>query len=317
MARTHNSCPPCGTGEAAHLSDARVEAKETRPPPRYNEGTLIDAMQNAWRFVADETLRERLKEAKGIGTPATRAEIIRGLKAQEFLVADGKHIVPTDRGLALHGVLERADPALVDPGVTAQMECLLDDVLVGRQGMMSAIDAVCDQASRIIGRLTAQGTSGTIPAILATSMAPARRQRGAFSGSAGSSQAKAPAPGGRRKPALGNDAVASATAGAGATRRRSPRPSAVNTATSATVRTQIAAKGGDLKKSRIWDAVPGKQSSKPAPSGVGEMSSGETPLRIPFGNKEAAQALGARYRTGGWYAPVNVPLAPFRERGWL
>jgi DNA topoisomerase-3 len=72
-------------------------------------------MQNAWRFVADQVLQERLKEAKGIGTPATRAEIIRGLKAQDFLIADGKHIVPTERGLSLFAVLEQADPALVDP----------------------------------------------------------------------------------------------------------------------------------------------------------------------------------------------------------
>jgi DNA topoisomerase-3 len=56
------------------LQDPKIEDKETRPPPRYNEGTLIEAMQNAWRFVDDEVLRERLKEAKGIGTPATRAE---------------------------------------------------------------------------------------------------------------------------------------------------------------------------------------------------------------------------------------------------
>ena len=42
-----------------------------------------------------------------------------------------------------------------------------------------------------------------------------------------------------------------------------------------------------------------------------------TPLRIPFGNKEAAQQLGARYRAGGWYAPLGVELAPFRERGWI
>ena len=58
-------------------------------------------MQNAWRFVDDEVLRERLKEAKGIGTPATRAEIIGGLKKQGFLVAQGKHIVPTEAGLSL------------------------------------------------------------------------------------------------------------------------------------------------------------------------------------------------------------------------
>ncbi len=67
-------------------------------------------MQNAWRFVDDEVLRERLKEAKGIGTPATRAEIIGGLKKQGFLVAEGKHIVPTEPGLSLFGVLKQADP---------------------------------------------------------------------------------------------------------------------------------------------------------------------------------------------------------------
>ena len=97
--------------------------------PRPNEGTLTEAMQSAWRFVEDQVLRERLKEAKGIGTPATRAEIIRGLKVQDFLIADGKNIVPTERGLSLFAVLKQADPALVDPGVTAQMECLLDEVL--------------------------------------------------------------------------------------------------------------------------------------------------------------------------------------------
>ena len=72
--------PPLRNGETTQLHDPKIEDKETRPPPRYNEGTLIEAMQNAWRFVDDEVLRERLKEAKGIGTPATRAEIIGGLK---------------------------------------------------------------------------------------------------------------------------------------------------------------------------------------------------------------------------------------------
>ena len=61
-------------------------------------------------------------------------------------------------------VLERADPALVDPGVTAQMERLLDEVLVGQQEMVGAIDAVCAQASRIIGRL--QEGAGSIDATL-------------------------------------------------------------------------------------------------------------------------------------------------------
>ena len=70
--------PALRNGEITKLENPAIEDKETRPPPRYNEGTLIEAMQNAWRFVDDEVLRERLKDAKGIGTPATRAEIIGG-----------------------------------------------------------------------------------------------------------------------------------------------------------------------------------------------------------------------------------------------
>ena len=151
--------PVLRDGETARLRDPEIEDKETRPPPRYKEGTLIEAMQNAWRFVEDEALRDRLKEAKGIGTPATRGEIIAGLKKQGFLTVQEKNIVPSDRGLALFGVLERADPALVDPGVTAELECLLDDVVLGKQEMTVAIDAVCDAARRIIGRL-GEGDAG-------------------------------------------------------------------------------------------------------------------------------------------------------------
>src|SRR5882724_2017363 len=152
--------PPLRNGETAQLHDPKIENKETRPPPRYNEGTLIEAMQNAWRFVDDEVLRDRLKEAKGIGTPATRAEIIGGLKKQGFLIAQGKNIVPTETGLALFGVLKQADPALVDPGVTAQLECLLDDVVVGKQEMVGAIDAVCEVAERIICKLKEGAIAG-------------------------------------------------------------------------------------------------------------------------------------------------------------
>jgi len=147
----------------------QLENPTTRPPPRYNEGTLIEAMQNAWRFVDNEVLRERLKEARGIGTPATRAEIIGGLKKQGFLIAQGKNIVPTETGLSLFGVLKQADPALVDPGVTAQLECLLDEVLIGKQEMVGAIDAVCDVAQRIIGKLK-EGTSGEGPRLLGSAV---------------------------------------------------------------------------------------------------------------------------------------------------
>ena len=155
--------PALRNGETTKLENPTIEDKETRPPPRYNEGTLIEAMQNAWRFVDDEVLRERLKEAKGIGTPATRAEIIGGLKKQAFLIAQGKNIVPTETGLSLFGVLKQADPSLVDPGLTAQLECLLDEVVIGKQEMIGAIDAVCDVAQRIIGKLQEGAAAGGPP----------------------------------------------------------------------------------------------------------------------------------------------------------
>lgn len=145
--------PPLADGAVATLSESRVEAKQTRPPPRYGDGTLIDAMQNAWRFVADPALRERLKEAKGIGTPATRAEVIKGLKHQNLLATEGKALVPTPAGLQLFELLRAAAPALVDPGTTAVWEMRLDEVVTGRADFRAVIDGIADEAGRLIGAL--------------------------------------------------------------------------------------------------------------------------------------------------------------------
>jgi DNA topoisomerase III len=76
--------PPMCDGVTAQLHNTAIEDRETRPASRFNEGTLLEAMQNAWRYVDDRVLRERLKETKGIGTPATRTEIIGGLKSITF-----------------------------------------------------------------------------------------------------------------------------------------------------------------------------------------------------------------------------------------
>ncbi|MFS2010609.1 DNA topoisomerase [Azospirillum sp. CT11-132] len=148
--------PPLTDGELATLSDPKVEAKRTQAPPRYNEGTLVDAMQNAWRFVEDPALRDRLKEAKGIGTPATRAEVIKGLRKQNLLGADGKWLVPTPAGLHLFETLRAAAPTLVDPGTTALWEMKLDEVVTGRADFRHVIDAIASEADRLIGALIGQ-----------------------------------------------------------------------------------------------------------------------------------------------------------------
>jgi DNA topoisomerase III len=70
--------PSLRDGEATRLEDPVVEDKETKPPPRYNEGTLIEAMQNAWRFVEDAALRDRLKEAKGMAHPRPGPRLFAG-----------------------------------------------------------------------------------------------------------------------------------------------------------------------------------------------------------------------------------------------
>ncbi|WP_043834996.1 type IA DNA topoisomerase [Muricoccus aerilatus] len=320
--------PPLRDGEPARLHDAEVETKETRPPPRYNEGTLIEAMQNAWRFVEDEALQERLKEAKGIGTPATRAEIIRGLKGQEFLAIDGKNIVPTERGLSLHAVLERADPALVDPGVTAQMERLLDEVLVGQQEMMGAIDAVCAQASRIIGRLQenagpadpallggarrAGGAAGAPTPAMKRFVESLARQKGikpprGYTASAAACRAFLDEHAGKR------EAASAAPGDAPRPVRRVPRRTTRPAAEGAS-ETPGPARTGAPRAMRKSTAKPrARRPTAPGPEPV----EGETPLRIPFGNKEAAMSLGARYRAGGWYAPPGTDLDGFRQRGWL
>jgi DNA topoisomerase-3 len=145
--------PVLTDGEVATLREPRIESKRTQPPPRYNEGTLVDAMQNAWRFVKASDMRDRLKEAKGIGTPATRAEIIKGLKRQNLLTADGKLVVPTEAGLQLFELLRDAAPALVDPGTTAQWEMQLDDVVTGRADFRLVIDGIAAEAEKLITAL--------------------------------------------------------------------------------------------------------------------------------------------------------------------
>jgi DNA topoisomerase III len=145
--------PSLTDGETAILSDPKVEQKRTQPPPRYNEGTLVDAMQNAWRFVEEPALRERLKEAKGIGTPATRAEIIKGLKHQNLLLANGKLVLPTPAGLQLFELLRSAAPTLVDPGTTALWEMRLDEIVTGKADFRTVIDGIASAAFELIGAL--------------------------------------------------------------------------------------------------------------------------------------------------------------------
>jgi DNA topoisomerase-3 len=167
--------PPLSDGEVVALTDPKVEAKKTQPPPRYSEGTLVEAMQNAWRFVKDLGLRDRLKEAKGIGTPATRAEIIKGLKRQNLLAADGKFVVPTPAGLQIFELLRGAAPSLVDPATTATWEMHLDDIVSGHTDFRVVIDGIAAMAGQLIEVL--RGTPGSTVDLSPTAPAAGRGRR--------------------------------------------------------------------------------------------------------------------------------------------
>ncbi|WP_035690956.1 DNA topoisomerase [Azospirillum halopraeferens] len=212
--------PALTDGETATLTDPKVEAKRTQPPPRYNEGTLVDAMQNAWRFVTDPALRDRLKEAKGIGTPATRAEIIKGLKRQNLLGNDGKWLVPTPAGMDLFEVLRAAAPALVDPGTTAVWEMRLDEVVTGRADFRAVIDAIAEEAGRLIGTLCNGGARAIDLGAPAPKVRAGRRR--ASTGKSTGTAGRAPR---RRKPAVDPapaPAPAPPPASAAAARRKAP-----------------------------------------------------------------------------------------------
>ncbi|MGI9306282.1 MAG: DNA topoisomerase III, partial [Gammaproteobacteria bacterium] len=91
---------PAQAGEEVSVQQIAAEKKRTAPPPRYNEATLLSAMEGAGKFVEDEELREAMRE-RGMGTPATRAAIIERLVAERYVARDGRELKPTGKAHAL------------------------------------------------------------------------------------------------------------------------------------------------------------------------------------------------------------------------
>src|SRR5205823_11936869 len=97
--------PQLEQGQRVKCVEAEVEAKETKPPPRYTEATLLSAMETAGKLVDDEELREAMKE-RGLGTPATRAETIETLIRREYIERVAKDLQPTPKGIQVITMLE-------------------------------------------------------------------------------------------------------------------------------------------------------------------------------------------------------------------
>jgi DNA topoisomerase III len=117
--------PPLQQGQRVRCASAEVEAKETKPPPRYSEATLLSAMETAGKLVDDEELREAMKDS-GLGTPATRAETIETLIRREYIERGGKDLMPTPKGLQVITMLE--EHPLTSPELTGNWEKRLTDI---------------------------------------------------------------------------------------------------------------------------------------------------------------------------------------------
>ena len=93
--------PPLRQGDTLKPQAITVETGKTTPPPRYNEATLLSAMEHPEQSITDKPLREAMKNTGGLGTPATRAEIIEKLFSSFYMERNGKEIHPTSKGMQL------------------------------------------------------------------------------------------------------------------------------------------------------------------------------------------------------------------------
>ena len=116
------------------------EAKETRPPARYTEATLLSAMETAGKLIDDEELREAMKE-RGLGTPATRAETD-GRRVGRAIERAGKDLQPTPKGLQVITMLE--EHQLTSPELTGDWEKQLTDIEHGNGDKDKFIKGIAD-----------------------------------------------------------------------------------------------------------------------------------------------------------------------------
>src|SRR5437762_5967933 len=125
------SLVPISPNEPAKVLQVEVKQSETKPPARFNEATLLSAMESAGKLVEDEELREAMR-ANGLGTPATRAAIIEGLIFQEYVRRQGRELIATAKGMALITLLRGIGvSALCSPEMTGEWEHKLKRIQEG------------------------------------------------------------------------------------------------------------------------------------------------------------------------------------------
>jgi DNA topoisomerase-3 len=142
--------PKCADGEMALVREVTSLAEETRPPARFNEATLLSAMEGAGKLIDDDELKEAMKD-KGLGTPATRATVIEGLITEEYILREGRNLHATAKSFSLmtllHG-LEVND--LMSAELTAEWEHHLAQIEQGHYSRESFMKGIATMAKHIV-----------------------------------------------------------------------------------------------------------------------------------------------------------------------
>ena len=161
---------PVEKGEKALASEVEALALQTRPPPRYSEATLLTAMEGAGKLVEDDELREAMAQ-KGLGTPATRAQVIEGLINEKYMLREGRELIPTAKAFQLMTLLHGLGVSeLTQPELTGEWEYKLSQMERGKLGRDAFMREIATMTRQIVRRAK-EYDSDTIPgdyAVLAT-----------------------------------------------------------------------------------------------------------------------------------------------------
>ena len=144
-----SSLPNLTEGEVLSLVNADINEHKTKPKPLYTEATLLSAMENAGKEVKEDDKRKAMAEC-GIGTPATRANIIETLILRDYIRRDKKAIIPTEKGLAVYEIVK--DKKIANAEMTGSWELALAAIEAGKmpadkfsQGINSYVGTICEE----------------------------------------------------------------------------------------------------------------------------------------------------------------------------
>ena len=150
LACDESSIPKLTEHELLSISAVHMDSRKTKPKARFTEGTLIAAMNSIAQYVENPQLKKVLKETSGIGTEATRANIIETLLSREYLKRQGKQLISTSKGREL---IHRLPQSITNPATTALWEQILEDIAQGTSELTDFLDEQSDTLSGMLEQL--------------------------------------------------------------------------------------------------------------------------------------------------------------------